>query len=536
MKKRVNPALMNKLIAKQNTRLIRLCISSAVLVILGSCGGGLGGSGDGGTDKGPTTLNLPGFSDSPYQFRSVPNRLLVQFPGSLSVEDAPEGNTDSPYIKLGTTVTALIDEKVEIGLLQLLIDTNWDALIEHCSTTPADTSCSLSGQAFSTPYTLAMAAWEYQLRTSIEFERNGTKETLAEETLEPIEALVRSKIGSVLTINDGKLTQTPSQLLAFEFNATLDIGFGNTVYTIRWSEDKTKTFISIAKLSEGALQSLQSSTDSSDPAAGFINSVLYSISDGVNREEKQLNLKQIPHSTALEIESQFTEIGEFEKRDYYSLGTANSEGGYLSSELLSRDAADLIATKLVRESFNNQSFIDSTASCDLGPSEAICDADMQWNVETGEDPILSQFFLTPDELTLLESKLKPYNLSIAGVSDTTDTFIFIRRENLSISFTSAGLILTIPGLGTIDLTAGSSADPAEVGDALEENPDKISELSDSVLCRVNRALIDSQPGYRSFCAGTTEEIENALVIGESFRAGELLIEWQANALIKVIDN
>ena len=98
-----------------------------------------------------------------------------------------------------------------------------------------------------------------------------------------------------------------------------------------------------------------------------------------------------------------------------------------------------------------------------------------------------------------------------------------------------GIIIKLPGLGTFDSTTNSVTPEIPVSSVNSSNG-LFAQYADSVLCRANRTVIDNRVTYRSFCAGSTEEIEDALVVGESFVGGELVIEWQANASIEVVDD
>lgn len=506
-----------------------------LLLLMSSCGGGLGGSGDGGgANTDDIIIPLPDTFDQPYKLRKIPRRLMAKFPDSLSTGEISEKAEPSAYELLTSTVTRLTDQKIEIGLLQLVLDANWDKIIEFCSATPDDTKCSLQGQNFISTYTSPMASWEYLLRVSVEMERSGSTE-LTDDTLNGIEELVIDKIGTELKVDSGSVTKLTSGSYDLEINTTKDLGSGITRYTLHWSEDQALTLITLTELDAEQVEILQSSTNNSDSVEDFNNSILYTTYKSDTRVEHQLNLNQYPNSSNLKIESQLTEIGDTLKEDHYFIGNANDSGGYVKTEFRSKDDNDIIDAEYSRIIFNADAIIESHSICQESESEAQCDTEDKWQVQTTNDPVHSPFFLTPLQIEELEPRLTPFNLNINGVNENMDVLVLVNRENLTISISSAGIVITIPGLGTYDLT-GKNTDP----NFPEQDPDETNSLyaqnANRVLCRSNKAIIDGEITYRSFCAGSTEDIENALVIGESFKNGELVIEWQANATIEVIDH
>ncbi|MFK7859735.1 MAG: hypothetical protein AB8B64_12985 [Granulosicoccus sp.] len=509
-----------------------------ILWVLSACGGGLGGSGDGGNNTGrggnSIFIPLPDAFEPSYQFRNVPERMIAQFPSSLANDESEAELAEaSPYNILTSTVAHLIDAKLEIGLLQLHLEVNWQQMVDHCATTSIDSGCDLADAGISTSYSSAMASWEYVLRAGIALERSGEVDTLPDEIQAEIAQLVTAKIGSPLGISSGSLTTYSSGSYRYEVIVVADLGFGETIYTTRWSDDKDLTFVSLAQIGDNAVDNLQSSTNNRQSANGFSNSILMTTFDNGARQERQLNLNSPLNSSDLGFESNLTEIQDSTKIDYYSIGNASTSGGYLSSEQSSENDTDMKISEYFRESFTENAELESRSICRMSSGKTQCDSEQSWEVVTSSDPIVSQYFLSPAQLDEVESRLMPFELDIQGVSLELDTLLLIRRENLTISFSATGVIVTLPGLGTFDLSNNSVVPEAGV-DA--ENPEPFSNFADSVLCRINTALIDGQTQYRSFCAGTTEEIEKALVIGESFREGELVIEWQANASVDVIEN
>lgn len=515
---------------------LRPVIYACLILLLSACGGGLGGSGDGGKNTSSIIIPLPDSFDNPYQFRSVPDRFMAKFPGSLAAGSDDETGETSAYGLLTTTVSDLIDRKLEIGLLQLVLEANWDAMTEQCSTTPEDSQCNLDTSRFATTYTSAMASWEYLLRASLKLEHSGLTE-IAPTNLKAIENLVTAKIGTELAIDNGVLTRHTSGTYRYEITTTSNLGFGDTIYTVRWAEDRIVTFISLAELDASRVDSLQSSINFKKGNSSVNNSILATTyeSEADSRRERQLNLNQPTNSSELQIEAQETEISGSTRNDIYTIGNASDLGGYLKSELVSEDATDSLNSDFLRESFTGDATIESRSICRTSKSEAQCDLENKWEVLTPRDPIFSRFFLTEAELAQLESRLTPFNLKFEGVSDTMDVLVLIRRENLSISVSAEGIVIKLPGLGTFDFTT-NSVTPEIPASSINSSNGIFAQYADSVLCRANRTVVDNRISYRSFCAGSTEEIEDALVVGESFVEGELVIEWQANANIEVIDD
>lgn len=520
----------------------RMAMRFSVVLMISACsggvavdGGGVGGSGDGGKD---TALPI-GF-EAAYEFRHVPQNMLARFPTSLvSDHAATQDGTQSPLNILTSSVDELIDRKIEIGLLQLHLEANWTNLVQHCSTIADDTNCDLTGADISETYTAAMASWEFLLRTNIEIEQSGSTALLTDEKRTSIENLVSAKIGSPLRLNDGYFQRSPSRDYQYEVILTADIGFGKTIYTTRWSQSKQLTFISLTKIVQGAREvvvNLQSSTNSMEIANGVRNSILLTdYTDGAKPiRQLSLNLLQPLDSTDLGVEMLSTRLLEASKIDHYSIGNATNLGGYLRSEQSSKDVSDTKEFNVVRESFVKNATLESDSICRGRQTEQQCDQEQSWELGAGGDPSMSTYFLSSTELEEIEERLVPYDLDIQGVSPELEAIVLIRRENLSITLSDEnGVILSLPGLGTIDLIDNELIPE---GDITAENNEFFNEYKDSVLCRINTLRTDEQVEYRSFCAEDSEAIENALVVGESLRGGNFLIEWQANATVKILEN
>lgn len=515
--------------------LTSLIAASLLLLILSGCGGGLGGSGDGGDPgRDSNTSTLPGYLEDPYLIKSVPERMIARIPSSLAETDEPQTTTDSPYEKLSATIGELVNHKLEVGLLLLHLDANWEKISAHCADAPIDTTCSLEGETFSTLYTLEMAAWEFELRATITQELTGSDGTLTESESLILEDLVTEKIGTDLIVQGGTYFRQSSIGYTHQVVIPLNLGFGDTIYNLRWSDNRAEAYLSLLRNTENRALLLKTTMSEATNSSGQVNSVLISSAETELRVERQLNLNQLTANRELLIESQHTEIAGSTKNDTYSIGNASNLGGYLKSELTTRDSMDTTSTNFRREVFSSQAQIEASAFCAKETSDNQCQTDDSWTTTTSNDPAQSQFFFSAEQLAQLENRLKPFDIEFQGVSGDMDTLILIKRDNLSISFSSEGIILSIPGLGKFNLTGESTA--TELADNIDPSTStsQLTILADSILCRVNKGIVDNQLDWRSFCAGTTEEIENALVVGESFKAGELLIEWQANAVIDVI--
>ncbi|MBX2880516.1 MAG: hypothetical protein KTR32_11315 [Granulosicoccus sp.] len=505
-----------------------------ILLTLAACGGGLGGSGDGGdADRGSDTSTLPGYLEDPYLIKSIPERLIAKIPTSLSRSDS-QADPNSPYNKLNTTISELVDHKLEVGLVQLHLDSNWEKIAEHCSNTPLDTTCTLDGTTFSSLYTLEMAAWEFELRARIAQELTGSDGILSESDSAIVENLVKAKIGTQLVIDQGTYLHSSGSGYSHEVILPLDLGFGTTLYTLRWTEDQSETYMSLLRTEGVDALLLKTATSQPSSSSELTNSVLMSAAGLETREEKQLNLNQQPGDQELLIESQHTQIEGSVRTDIYSIGNASNIGGYIRSESSTRDGDDVTVTNFQREAFSGQAEIAASASCSKDNSSNQCLNDEDWIATTPVDPVQTPFFFTAEELVKLESNLKPFDIEFQGVSGDMDVLVLIRRDNLSISFGPEGITLSIPGLGQFSFNGESASAEADNGGDITTSASRFTSLADSVLCRVNKGIVDNQIDWRSFCAGTTAEIEDALVVGESFRAGRLLIEWQASAVIDVI--
>ena len=252
---------------------LRHVVCVCLFLLLSACGGGLGGSGDGGKNTSSIIIPLPDSFDNPYQFRSIPDRFMARFPGSLAAGSDTGTDELSAYEMLASTVSDLIDRKLEIGLLQLVLEANWEAMTEQCSTTPEDSQCNLDTSRFATTYTSAMASWEYLLRANLELENSGLTE-VSPTSLKEIEDLVTAKIGTELAVDNGVLTRISLGTYRYEITTTSNLGFGDTIYTVRWSEDRIVTFISLAELDADSVDSLQSSINFKKGNSSVNNSIL----------------------------------------------------------------------------------------------------------------------------------------------------------------------------------------------------------------------------------------------------------------------
>ena len=434
---------------------LRTLFAVICVILITACGGGLSGSGDGGSDRdpGPTTVLPPSLDRVPYRLRYLPDKLLADIPGSLSLAHADDFLENSPYSRLNRAVGLMVDRKLEIALLQLAVDANWDSILEHCSTTPVDAECDISGANITTVYSAEMASWEYLVRYAIAQESTGQLQ-LVDQSAAAIEAQVLEKIGTTLAVDSGRVIKRSGGAYAYEFLVSFDVGFGLTTYTLRWSADSRLGFISAATLSPSLANSLQAfSSESGDE---FVNNVLMTAFDENEREEIQLNLKRPGLTSELQIEAQLTDIETATKTDFYSIGLATSQGGYLTSEKVVKQSDDEAARSFVREGFNDSAAVESSAVCIDKETEAQCTQTDSWQVLLGDDPIVWQFFLEGEQLRQLEATLTPFDITLTNVAPDIDTFVLIRRENLSISFGPTGLIVNIPGLGEINLSDPSA--------------------------------------------------------------------------------
>lgn len=504
----------------------------ATCALVSACGGGLSGSGDGGDPGGRAQLGLPGFEGSSYKIESVPVSLAAAIPDSLS-HTPSDPDSSSPYLKIGSLVKEITDSKIDLGLLQLQIDTNWLAILDHCSTTAADSECNLQDAGIQTVYTQEMAAWEFTMRATVAQEKLGASATLSDQAIAEIATLVRAKIGSIIKIDTGTFKHFSSGPYKFEIMSVFDFGAGATHYTVRWSSSLTKAFVSYTNTdtTQNIFKGTHLSINIPENGKGVDNSILVTTVSGDDRVAHQLNLRNLRQELQLQLETQISEVIGSTRTDTYSIGKASDQGGFLRSEIKTRLADDTVTNLFHREAFNSKAILEATATCSTGTSAASCDAEERWVTTFGVDPILSEFFLTQSQLDALESTLTPFDLRVEGLSAKSDVLILIRRENLSISVSPEAIVFSIPGLGEVRLPLVNTAD-SQVQTELDLT--QLNRLTDSVICRVNVEYIEEQADYRSFCAGTNEEIEDTIVIGESFRNGKLTIEWEANAKITVI--
>lgn len=505
----------------------------ASCALLSACGGGLSGSGDGGDPGGRAQLGLPGFEGNSYKIESFPVGLAAAIPDSLNHKSSNTDPSDStsPYRKIGALVKQITDGKVELGLLQLHIDTNWLAILDHCSTTAADSSCDLKDAGIQSLYTQEMAAWEFILRATLAQEKLGSSATLSEKSIADIATLVRSKIGSKLKIDNGTFKHFSSGPYKYEVVSVFDFGSGATHYTVRWSGSLTRAFVSYTNTTDDTYKGTHISVNAPENGNGVDNSILVTTVSGEDRVEQQLNLRNTHQDLQLQLETHISEVIGTTRTDTYSIGKASDQGGFLRSEIKTRTEDDTVTSLFHREAFNGEALLEATATCDTGTSTASCDEENRWVTTSGIDPVLSEFYLTQNQLDELETSLTPFDLKIEGLSTASDVLILLRRENLSISVSADGFVLSIPGLGEVKL---SLTNPEANQTTSDLDLKQIDKLADSVLCRVNVEPIDGEVTYRSFCAGTTEEIEDTIVVGEAFRNGKLSIEWESNAKVTVV--
>lgn len=509
-------------------RLLTL-LAVCAMPLLYACGGGLGGSGDGGGGS-RTVILPPELSADQLLFRSIPETVFVDLPDSLFDVSDSMTSSDATLGELGGAVSVINNYKTETALFLLAAESSWATLQTHCENTPLDTACTFTPEQIVTLYSSEMASWEYVAKYKQHQETLGDT-PVSEAKISELTNLVLAKINSEQTLGSGTFTTFSTGSYKYELVTRLDLGNGNNFYTLRWTENLKDGFLSIVSIDANDPQALQVSK--AQTSSGLRNSIL--LSNFVNdlRRETQFNVKQASNQDELQLEAQITQFGVDDRNDLYILGKAADNGGYVDSEQVLQAGNGLQNNRFTRQGFDNNAALQSLAICDNQVSTDACTATNSWRVELGEDPVNWPFYLSREEQAVLEGQLKPFDIDLQNVAADMDSFILLRRSNLSISVSAEGVLVTIPGFGTLDLTGGSAVPDASVNE-VSDGSEGYTELVESVLCRVNVNKQSSQADYRSFCAGTAEEIENALVVGESFKEGEFKIEWQATAIVDVI--
>jgi len=175
---------------KRYSILLTLC----VLPILNACGGGLGGSGDGGASS-RTVILPPELGSDPLIFRSVPETVLVDLPDSLFDVTNSTAASGSTLHELGDAVSDVNTYKTETALLQLVAEASWSALQTHCDSTPIDTACVFSADQILTTYTNEMASWEYVTKYDRYQESLGSEPVSSADTAE-LTSLIMAKINT----------------------------------------------------------------------------------------------------------------------------------------------------------------------------------------------------------------------------------------------------------------------------------------------------------------------------------------------------
>jgi len=508
---------------------VLLLLAFCILPIISACGGGMGGSGDGGSSS-RTVILPPELSADPLMFRSIPETVLVDLPDSLFDVSDSMASSGSTLHELGNAVSDVNNYKTETALLQLLAESSWLALQTHCDSTPIDTACVFSADQILTTYTNEMASWEYVTKYE-RYQESLGGESVSNSDVAELTSLIMAKINTERTLGNGTFTAFSTGSYQFELVTNLDLGYGNNIYTLRWTENLDDGFLSIVSADEGNLRAMQVSK--TQTSSGLRNAILLTNIDKGIRQETQLNFKRSANEEELQIEAQITQFGTDDKTDIYLLGKADDTGGYVASEQVHRSVNDTVTHRFTRQGFDNNAQLQSLAVCDNNLSVSDCTINNSWQVVLGDNPVNWPFYQSDEELITLQSQLTPFTIDFQNVAADMDSFMLIRREHLSISVTTNGVLVFVPGLGELDVS-GELPNQDETSAAGTNEIDEYSDLVDSVLCRVKPSHQNNGSPYRSFCAGTVNEIENAVVIGESFRDGMLRVEWQSNAVIDVI--
>lgn len=502
---------------------VRQAIGLLCILFLVGCDGGISGSSNGGGSPAPANGIQIG-----YQIEHLPPTFAAALPDGLrQAEPGTTINPQSPVKTVSEKLREISNIYVDLSLLLLYTDAVWPTIDNHCRDSLKDEHCDLSSADLSFTYTRDMAVWESHARQKLTTDSNTNISSASEDIVLHTDA--STKIGSVIEIASGTYKKLSAGEYDHEISMTLpgNHASGNT-YQLLWDSEQSLVHTLAVSADSDTTTLFRSRFRTASQSGAEQQNIILEVDSNSVQNEYLLNLHKPAAASEVLLESHATTIEVTGKTDIYSRGKADDVGGYLYSEAHFEDSNSISDTHLHRELFGIDDTAYSSAVCDISESSDDCLDQQDWSLVQGTEPTSSDYY-TP--LGDLEAEHQSTEVTITNTRVDADSFIIIKRDNVSVTLTVTGLQVTVPVLGSLSwpLTFDNFLTQPKTDLNLE---DTIIGLQD-LICYIIPTRNLSTQTTRTFCTGTIEDIEDALVVSTSYVDGEYQIQWEANAKITI---
>ncbi|OED41784.1 hypothetical protein AB833_08755 [Chromatiales bacterium (ex Bugula neritina AB1)] len=499
--------------------LLRICLAAVTLISTISCGGGIGGSGNGGGKPVPPGINEADYITSlavstPRPLIHIPDTILTDLPPVLYAKSQDQSN-DAPILLTANQLRKIAEHQIELGVLRLHVDENWEKIQELCQTTPEDSQCSFDGHSLQAVYTVEMAEWEIQHRAKFKMLLTGQSK-LSNRQLKKISRPLIKRIGTVVTVPDGTFITHHEGKYRYQLRFGKKSANEQRTSTFKWSADKANvnSKLHISKSTRSSALTINNFATSGKPES--FGTVLYSENNKITSSSFQLNFRQNSGDDNLYLQSSLTLMDRSTRKDILSRGYAGSSGGYLSSDIANSTSRQHKSKMRRRETITAKGVLELSDLClDI---ETGCTQPQNWTPVIAGN-ITSSILYQSD--SKIRSILDRKSVEVHGLSNSPDALVLINRRRLAFP--------EITYAETLFPVEPTSLNVTHTGLGLSSATGYAGEM----LCRLTPLDIDNGMIYRAFCSGDTDELYNAVVISENYETGSLATSHLPNVDIIV---
>lgn len=464
--------------------------------LMSSCGGGIVGSGDGLPDNEEELIQQ-------YHITRLPTSYSAAIPSSLidrQIRAVVPFDLSDPAETLKWNINNVVDNMLAIALAQLYLDAEWEQIRAYCEQFEFSSSCALAGSGITAEYTAEMALWETNFRSRVEQYEQWNTSVEASDEFRELYRLAEARVGSRTSL-DSVVFSTIDPDSQYDYIVDIQIEVPSVVNVrLSWTEDlQTGAF---STTDPGSQQETLST--SFEPVDGQLQHK-FTLASNLQTQLPDVVLitQALPDSDNSFVASSITQIGTSVLAEIASKGLANEVAAYLRSDSITYNESDTDVLSY-RQSIEEENA--GTASCIPDTSLTNCTDDIDWTIESGQDPSQADNFLSDREINEI-------------------------RENYSIDVISLRLqVPNDPDIDSYAIMESLDRDPDDFDDYLEnvegivddfelDSADNgvLPDYDQQVLCRVY-----TDAGNREgLCATSIENLLNAFIVGEKFDGGDL---------------
>jgi len=481
--------------------LVLILTSVIFVLLLNSCGGGIAGSGDGEADKDHALIDSYHITNLPIGYaKAIPASLIDNQKGLFDSFDESD-----PVDTVITNVNRLVDRMLAIALAQLYLDANWEEILDYCGHTGSETPCSLSGSGIVAVYTGEMALWETNFRSRIEQYQQWHTGQSATEEYHSLYNTAFEKVGTLIPLDSVVLIESEDPSDEYDYIVDIEIEMPDAVtVTLRWNTDLQSGNFTTHNALTGEQMLLASFT----MVDGLMqHKFILNHTNVIEQPDLVLLTQELPDSSRSFVASNIKQVTASTTTEIDSQGLAGETDGYLRSDTTTYDN-NSSSVLSYRQTFEEE--ITGTASCNPNASTSDCQEDTDWTTLTGEDPALSDTFVSLEEIDTIKES---YSINLRTIR------LFVQRQS---------------SIDTYAVIDGRNIDPDNFDDFLEDIEGIADDLDlesglagvtpeydKFVLCRVTNTPSNEVNYLEAVCDASTDELINAFVVAEEFNDGDL---------------